>query len=287
MLRSPLNQGPVHDEGRKVSNLGCHSSESSCTVLWCFRNTASLSEISLYFWYAEVAFKVCQGIFKTKNSISKLEDLWLMIVTNKTVKTNYKFQCFSTAVLSISEFLDICDLNPSPFSWKVKNEANLGCFKWWETSAHQASIDLAIGQSPVVELEDRQTPLDGFLIGKNKVFQRTLRSSSENKVGDLAFYWLSNESRCKSETWAGHQSEMKNWTWIFRFLIGGSLVLRSGDQRSHLVLASFRFAGFIFILYWFSVVVDEWPEGKSEATKRLMGHKERSCIMELSRTASI
>lgn len=56
--------------------------------------------------------------------------------------------------------------------------------------------------------------------------------------------------------------------------------MSSGDQRSHHVLASFRFAGFIFILYWFSVVVDEWPEGKSEATERLMGHKERFSIME-------
>lgn len=58
------------------------------------------------------------------------------------------------------------------------------------------------------------------------------------------------------------------------------MVLSSGDQRSHHVLASFRFAGFIFILYWFSVAVDEWPEGKSEATERLMGHKERFSIME-------
>ncbi len=64
-------------------------------------------------------------------------------------------------------------------------------------------------------------------------------------------------------------------------------MLRSGDQRSHLVLASYLFVGFIFILNWFSVVRDECPE----ATKRLMGHKERSCIMEpsqsLTRLASI
>ncbi len=59
-----------------------------------------------------------------------------------------------------------------------------------------------------------------------------------------------------------------------------SLVLRSGDQRSYLVLASYLFVGFIFILNWFSVVRDECPE----ATKRLMGHKERSCIMEPSQS---
>lgn len=75
---------------------------------------------------------------------------------------------------------------------------------------------------------------------------------------------------------------MKNQTWIWSsgFLVAGSLLLRSGDQKSHLVLAGFRFGGFIFILYWFSVVIDKWPEGKSEATKRLMGHKKRSCIIE-------
>lgn len=78
----------------------------------------------------------------------------------------------------------------------------------------------------------------------------------------------------------GNQGEMKNQTWIWSlgFFVGGSLVLRSGYQRSHLVLASFRFEGFIFILYWFSMVTDKCPE----ATKRLMGHKERSCIMEPS-----
>lgn len=56
--------------------------------------------------------RFCQGIFKTINTISTLEVLWLGIVTNKKNLQVPVLQLYCR----FSEFLDICDLDPSPFS---------------------------------------------------------------------------------------------------------------------------------------------------------------------------
>lgn len=122
MLRSPLNQGPVHDEGRKsiksrlmpaipqshhVRFFGISEIQQVCRE---FQSTSGVPKWLLRF---------CQGIFKMINSISTLEDLWLKIVANKKLKPTTSSR---VSVLLSCRFLSFWT---SVISTQVENEAKL------------------------------------------------------------------------------------------------------------------------------------------------------------------
>lgn len=113
-----------------------------------------------------------------------------------------------------------------------------------------------------------KSPLDGFCaVSQCKVFQSKTAQRKEwkIKVGHLASYWLSKES--KMQLWnlmGGNQGEMNNmnWIWSLGFFIGGSLVL--GSKVTSCVSQFLFLRGLFFIFYWFFVVIDKIPEATKD-----------------------
>lgn len=126
-----------------------------------------------------------------------------------------------------------------------------------------------------------------LVVARNKVFQRKahMGSLSENKKFFFFLNWLSKESRCNSETFWGKPrwDEESNLNLIFRFLSWREPALEVWRSEVTSCISQFPFCW----VYFYPLLVFRGRRqvaGKQvrskKKKKRLMGHKERSCIMK-------